>query len=776
MAHPAAPVETGVTTTDPETPGSLPEYLIDPIAVGENLVVNNVYALPPEESPEPRPDVDSHVAFTEYAFSRFDPRFAGSDPTLVQESVVAPAWRVRRGEGWVGGISPRLSMGFFLATTALHSLVGNMSSLAADTREEINNLLYTGKQVVTRWTGHQFGGTETKAVETTKPGQVIVLNQNYPQPVGESAPSQSDITKLVGEIADEQSKGNTVTKITIFAGSSDEWGPDESTLQVPNEQNDALDDRRANDAANELRNQLEAAGLDVPEIEITTAEGILSADEVAGLKAAASHHNISLEDAIRIYNQGGKLPKDLQNLLQTKLGDARSVVIRVEIQEPDQTVTRMVTVNETAPEDKDHDYALYWGLPLPFFPRLRREDYLKAGYATWLRPGAKPDERWVELYKEAMQEDGTLPRDAWRYTRKYQLLAREDRIDYVLSHNYTDADGEERDMRVMFVDHDPTEETVEMYKQLLTAVSQMRDGKVAERWSAITVFPRAQVGTHTSPGRAGDDYPHNPADIGLDIDKQDPRNVLGVAMPALGLTEVHMPENPTEAELHDYLGALWVASHEFAGHATDTTGEPITLIPTGPAIFRHYRTTNVWADTAQTQFAALPDVDAPGARELDVTWRVATPDNDIITLTDHVSTEDGNHPILGVSHSAELQGRKPNSYSGSSPAELYAEAAGQLVSGAMIPYSEAGLNVTARDPRLARGYGVGTELRNMFIERTGWDPATPIQVNDDAFALTLATDDPMLRPWIDEARRTPMPNDRITILAGVVGLSDPDQE
>jgi hypothetical protein len=64
----------------------------------------------------------------------------------------------------------------------------------------------------------------------------------------------------------------------------------------------------------------------------------------------------------------------------------------------------------------------------------------------------------------------------------------------------------------------------------------------------------------------------------------------------------------------------------------------------------------------------------------------------------------------------------------------------------------------------------------MFIERTGWDPATPIQVNDDAFALTLATDDPMLRPWIDEARRTPMPNDRITILAGVVGLSDPDQE
>lgn len=772
MSQPNAPVGSGAP--NPE----YPQTIISPIDRGHDLIVSNVYELPHGDGEPCRPDVDSHYEFTEYAESRFDPRSNGSEPTLVVEPTTYLVPRTRRGEGWVGNISPRLSVGFFLATTVLHTLVGNWNTLAADAREEYRNFLHNSKQAVSQWLGFKFEPTTiSREIQTAEPGSDITLDQIYAQPVGESAPSKSDITKLVEMLGDEQTQGNQVTKISIFAGSSDEWGPNESSLQKPDAQNDELDGRRAADAAQELKNQLEAAGLEVPDIETASAEGILTAGEVAKLEAEASRHELTLEQAIHLFNSGGELPASLQTLLQTKLGDARSVLIRIQIQEADQMVTKTLAVRETMPDDQDRDYALYWGLPLPFFPRLRREGVLKPGFITWTRPGAKPDRRWVELYKEAMQEDGSLPRDAWRYTRKYQLLAREDRIDYVLTHRYTDANGEERDLRVMFVDHDPTDETVDMFKYLLTAVSQMNDSKVAERWSAVTVFPRAQVGIEPTAGRSRNDrYPHHPADIGLDIDKQDPEEVLGIAMPALGLVEMHMPEDPSHADLHNYMGSLWVAAHELAGHATDTTDEPRILTPVGAPEFRHYTTNDVWANGAAEEFKTLPKSDARGERVFDVTWRPEDGFGNTHSLRDRVRTRSGDDTLLRVSHGAELQGRKPTRYAGGSPEELYAETAGQLVSGAPIPFTEAGLSVRARIPGVARGYAVGDELRRMFAERTGWSPNAQVAVNDEEFTLIEATDDPMLGPWIDEARRTPMPNDRITILTGVASLADSDKE
>jgi hypothetical protein len=247
-------------------------------------------------------------------------------------------------------------------------------------------------------------------------------------------------------------------------------------------------------------------------------------------------------------------------------------------------------------------------------------------------------------------------------------------------------------------------------------------------------------------------------------------------MPTLGLMEAHMPENPTYEDLYSYYGALFTAAHELAGHGTDITDEPTLLIPVGPPDLRHYRTTNPWADAAQELYDLLERSDAPGDRRLSATWQsVATPSGDIVTSTDDIVTATGSNPLLEVSQHAVLHGRRPDAYSDDSPGELYGQVAGQVVSGAPIPFDNAGITVRPRHPEQGRGYAVDPELQRMFEERTGWSRDTARQVNDDEFSLLLATDDPMLRAFIDEARRTPMPNNRITILARVAGLERPQE-
>lgn len=362
----------------------------------------------------------------------------------------------------------------------------------------------------------------------------------------------------------------------------------------------------------------------------------------------------------------------------------------------------------------------------------------------------------------------TLDRFAAMETRKYWLLAREDRIDYTLTHNYTDAEGSPQSVHVLFIDHDPTEQTVEMYKKLLNDLSQMRGGKVGEQLGIISVFPRDQVGLGRTPGRDSQQYPHHPADIGLGIDDQMRESVYGIAMPTLGFVEVHMPENPTAEELNEYYGALWVAAHEAASHFTDTTEEPTEIRPIGPAQLRHFTAKNPWADVAAEAFEQFPDIDAPEQRKFNVTWQVATPDGEIVTLND-TNVEAGDSR-LSVSQTAELVGLKPDYYSGMSAAELYGQIGAQVVSGALIPYGQAGVPVVPRHEKLGRGYAVDPELRRLFEERTGWSHETARPVNEDEFMLMLASDDPVIGPMIKAARRKPMEDDRITILSRVHSL------
>jgi hypothetical protein len=743
--------------------------LIEPTNVNHDLVVANVYQQPTiEENETVTPDADSHVEFTEYAYSRFEPRAAGTDPTIIRYPVQEPAHRYHyRGEGWKLDWTPKKAAGLFLATFAVFNAVGNAPSFAADTKEATESLWHKAKATVSSWLGHEQKPA-THTVETPVPGERTTSEYTFREDVGESTPDPADVDKLLADIRAKAQNGTTVEKVIVFGGASDEWGPTSKSLTRPEAQNQDLAIDRAADFASATIDKAIETGTPMPnKVETGSSQSVLPQATVDGLKSEAGKHNLSLDRALAIYNSDPtSLPDSLRAEMDKHIGAHRAIKVSVTYKAPDTTKTETVVDEQTpvSPENKDHDYDLYWGIPTPVWPRRRREDFMATRYEEWLRPGTDADHRWVELYKEALNDDGTLPRDAWALTRKYQLLMREDRIDYVLTHRYTDKAGEERDIRVMFVDHDPTDATIATYKELLTALSEMREGNVAEQLSAITVFPTDQSGIHRNAGRTSRNYPHHPKDIGLGIDKQEPRGVVGIATPALGLVEMHMPEDPTEEELRGYDGAFFTAAHEVAAHFTDTTEEPTVLTQVGPTAVRHYVASDPWEDVAAEVFDQYLDIDAEGDYDLTITRQVVGGDGQIITLTDQVKGDD---PRLGESQHAVLHNRKPNLYAGVRPAELYGEVGGQVVSRALIPYEVAGLDVTARHESLGRGYAVDPELQKFFEDRTGWSPNNARPVNDDEFTLTTALDDPLLRSLIDTARRAPMPDDRITILSGV---------
>jgi hypothetical protein len=748
---------------------SLPQHVafIDPTHSNADLVVERVYPQPTSEENETLlPDVKSHVDFTGYAFSRFEPRDMGKTPTVVTYPITENVDR-QVGDGWIADWGPKKAAGLFLASMALFNVVGNGPSALVDAKEAALPLFDRAKNAVTRWLGFDKPPS-TLEVTTTIPGDIYTKKYTYRNPAGDSAPKPANVDNLLAEIRANTQNGTTLTQLVINGESSDEWGRDKETLTKAESKNNQLAiDRAGNFGANTL-DRAQATDTPLPnKIKTTAEQSILDEATAKQLLEEAADYNISFEHALALYKDNPKaLPAKLSAMLDLHIGSKRGVTVHATYEESDTYKHETITVKEpeTPRENTDRNYGLYLGIPTPFWPRSRREQYARTSVGAWVRPGADPDQRWMELYKEVMQPDGTLPRDAWKYTRKYNLLAREDRIDYVLTHHFTDGDGEQRDIRVMFVDHDPTEDTLTTFKELLTSLSEMRGGTVPKYLSAITVFPREQSGTDQTVGRDSKQYPHRPKDIGLGIDKQERIGVMGEATPALGLIEVHMPENPTQEQLRGYLGTFFVVAHEAAGHFTDTKEQPVGLRPVGPPEARHYMATDPWADVAEEAFPHYLDVDARGNRYLTVTWQTVTPEGEVLTLTDEVK---GNDPRVAVSQHAILHDRLPTKYAGQSAGELYGDVAGQVVSGALIPYEEADIKVDARHPSLARGYAVDRDLQYMFEERTGWNPRTARPVIEDEFTLTTAHDDPMLREFIDNARRTPMPDDRITILSGV---------
>lgn len=757
--------ETVIRDTNVAVP-PLPEGdLIEPVAENDKLWVENTYQLPTvEENEAVVADVNSHVEFTEYAEARLQPRQRGRRAERIPYQVTVPKRGLVKEEGYVGNWTPKKASALFVATFAVFNIVGNLPSAVADVKEAATPLIDRAKTTVSRWLGHE-AKPKTHLEYQTQPG-ITEVAEGAPalQAMGKSETNINDVATVLDWVKGVEASGSKVINITIEGSASAEAGKDKvGSLTRP----DASNKKLALERAETKKKALEAADaadptVELPPIEISGGEATLSQETVDSLKELASQYGMSLEQALVTYDTpGSKLPPELKKELDKHIGANRYNKPLYKIQTAD-IVTPVTVADPEVPkhyENKKHDYKLYLGLTLPWLRRRRLEIVgEKTKTREWERPAVDPDQRWVELYPEALNPDGTLVPDAWVHTRKYQLLMREDRIQRVLTHEYVDPDGQNRQMQALFVDHEPTAETVEAFKEMMTQVALMRDGRVAERLTAITVFPSSQ---------AGNEKGHSPKDIALGVDKQYSHDTLGVATPALGLVEMHMPANPTEEQLNGHMGARWVFAHEVAGHFTDTKEKPTRVTQVGPAEVRHYITDNPWAYTAERAFKQYPDVDSVDKpaedHTLDITYQAVDRDGNPVTLYERVPADDKN---VRIAQRSTLVGVKPTEYAGERETELYAESAANHVTGIEIPYDEAGIAVESLG-NFAQGYHADHELRGMVEARTGWGRHQRAEVDDKAFTLSGALNDPTMRRRIDRARRTPMPEKRITILANV---------
>ena len=92
---------------------------------------------------------------------------------------------------------------------------------------------------------------------------------------------------------------------------------------------------------------------------------------------------------------------------------------------------------------------------------------------------------WVRLRPEALQDDGTLVDMPWAYTRKYEHLMRDGRIADILRGRFKNTAGEDKELRIMFVDKSPATKTVEAFEGLIRQFSAMRGGELADKITGI---------------------------------------------------------------------------------------------------------------------------------------------------------------------------------------------------------------------------------------------------------------------------------------------------
>jgi hypothetical protein len=98
---------------------------------------------------------------------------------------------------------------------------------------------------------------------------------------------------------------------------------------------------------------------------------------------------------------------------------------------------------------------------------------------------------------------------------------------------------------------------------------------------------------------------------------------------------------------------------------------------------------------------------------------------------------------------------------------MYAEVAAHVVTGTEFPYEEAAITTQPLSGNFAQGHHAAPVLRRMFTRHVDWDSSQRVEIDDNHFTFTTATDDPLLHDMINRARRSPMPKDRITVLANL---------
>lgn len=562
---------------------------------------------------------------------------------------------------------------------------------------------------------------------------------------GETTPNPVFVKDLASQIKAALDQGYKWTGDSVVGHASDEYGSVDSLNRADAGNADTAGERAVNGRA-ALEAEVTALGISMPEKK----DDIHNSDRYTENILSPANKDL-LVDTLRQYGYSDiktverqfkqnpdSVPPVLRDIIAANISFTRgnTYVLRFEDEQGRFIhIVRSIPVgrdiehgeqqnDDGRPRNDDHEYdfdlsnQLFTLLPLVGLakaPVISMEPATKTKKKWRRRDSELPDNVWVELYPDAVQQGDQLTKDAWSMSRKYQVLLRENRVNGIHIFNYKDASGKDQTLRTMFVDHDPTPETVAALGEILQSVSQMRGGKMGDHLGMIAVFPRDNAGNK----------PKNAKRIGLGLDEQYELGTYGVAMPAMGLVEMHMPTNPSKKELEQYMGSRWVFAHEIAGHFTDLEHKPTRL---SKVIGRKgdYTTRNPWAhvfssDTLEAA-RAFDQRDQDG--KIPARWRVTRDVSDIdgrnLPKVDYVTDED---PRLQEAVRIEKRGA-PSRYATSNPAELYAEIAAGETADALVPTLEFYVRSGMSAGNFATGHAGDPELVRLFTKRVNHNPYT----------------------------------------------------
>lgn len=680
----------------------------------------------------------------------------------------------------------------------------NIVALGEDLIEEIQG----PKDAVQDWL-HWDGD---KVTYTTKHGTKRHTetwpNTNHKDPVtkeeqllersGETDPDAAEVRRLAEEIKVTIDNGYELTGVKVYGSSSDELRDPDSRGRADRINEDYAAERAAKYVA-ALSHDTAELGVDMPKIDVKSGETVLSGASVQELDDTIQQFGYrDFNDVVARYNRGESLPPTLQTLMDKEIGAARGVTTSLTFEDPSgETMTVIVTTptktrvkhvehtsDDGEPNDGTHQYPLIPIIPVPVVrdlqipkPNFTTVDTVKIK-KRWRKNNDIRVENnvWLELYPEALNEDDQLDRNAWAMTRKYQVLMREDRIHGVQGFTYKDSQGKEQILRAMFVDHTPDAQTALAVDRLLQDLSQMEGGKVAERLGMIAIFPSENTGKQ------------KPNVIGLGIDEQYSSNILGVAMPAMGLVEVHMPTDLSSEDLEKHLGNVmgvrWTIAHEAAGgHFTDVKHKP-TQLKRVRGKSNDYVTVNPWEDAGVKGYVRSKAKSLNPKR-----WIVRRKVEDQEGVSHYtVDTVEDGDTRLQEAISVQKLGH-PTRYGATSAAESWAEAAAQVTTGILVPGTEFGQKLGGAEGQYATGYSVDPDLRDDFIDhvykdiytifddkgnavekRRGIPLDTPkhwIHTYENVKNRQTISEDPELHAIFEHARTTPLPKKLIRILTQV---------
>lgn len=768
----------------------------NPLIVEPDHLVENTFRQPDQMGDIP--DFPSTELLEDYREQRFAPNRGGrikvawiqtgrSLPGIARvPNGTKEVTRWRKTKEWVEPFTPKKFAAIVLGSLALVNVVANHDTInaAVDTAEDGVGSIFTPKP---------RAADSLRVITEPVPTDTVRVTIASPSRVGSSEADTRALRRFARQVSTAQKEGKNLESIEVRGNASDEYAGDDS-IGRRDEFNKQLAVSRAKVAAAELREGKLNVGIDPSvSIDVAAKEHILTTKQKRRALAAAKADGFpTITSAIAAEDSGADIKPSLAAKIKRWFTGKtqRGITLTANLSTPEM---KKITVLQVENEISDGEPNKIPGLkfvPL-FMPwlmlrRRQKETQLRDRKRLTFIPSKpitrpeiiKEDEAhaWVRLRPEAVKEDKTLIDAPWTHTRKFEDLLRTNRINDVLRADFTNSKGEEKALRIMFVDHNPSQETLEVFEQLLKRFAAMRDGSIADKVSGVFVYPSKNAGLGHG----------NPKRIGLGIDKQSQKGILGTLTPVMELCELHMPETWNPEELNDifsnFEGPHWTLAHEVAGHGTDLNDKSLTL---RPAKVRKIANAHVlqgdpWAGRMRPLQPVLEWLQRFGfgkkPTNFDITYAAADRDGRITTISARV---DQNDPRLAHATTATIVGKQPTRYAGTDEYEHYAETAAAVTADEVAPFGEAYLNVpklVADDGRPANftpGYRPDVRGQALFTNAVGGIKGTyPIEFKNAPevrISHIHPANDALIRREMIRSRSSRIlpPEEMVAILAGI---------